>query len=88
MSRVREHEEAARSNDSAIDQRVSVSESAEGMIGGFKGERALRASAIMVDLRLAQSCIDRVAFKIVETKVEVYTERRGRKVPDGGGQNR
>ena len=44
------------------DQRVSVSESPEGMIGGFKGERALRASAIMVDLRLAQSCIDRVAL--------------------------
>ena len=40
----------------AIDQRVSLY---EGMIGGFKGERILRASAIRVDLRLAQSCIER-----------------------------
>ena len=51
---------AALSNaDGAVDQRVSVSESPEGKIGGFKGERALCASAIMVDLRLARSCIDR-----------------------------
>ena len=37
--------------DGAIDQRVSVSESPEGMIGGYKGQRALCASAIRVDLR-------------------------------------
>ena len=43
--------------DSAIDQRVSVSEYHEGMIGGFKGERrAFRASAVR---GLAQSCIER-----------------------------
>ena len=51
--------EATLEEDGAIDQSVSVSESPEGMIGGFKGERALCASAIMVDLRLARSCIDR-----------------------------
>ena len=58
MSCVSEVEEAALSNDT-IDQRVSVSESPEGMIGGFKGERALRTSAVRVDVRLAQSCIER-----------------------------
>ena len=43
--------EATLEEDNAIDQRVSVSESAEGMVGGFKGERALCASAIRVDLK-------------------------------------
>ena len=56
------------------------------MIGGLKGERALRASAVRVDVRLAQSCIERQSLEeeteeaSLETKVEVYTERRGRKV--------
>ena len=45
--------------DGAINQCVSVSESPEGMIGGLKGERTLCASVVRVDLRLAQSCIER-----------------------------
>ena len=40
--------EATLEEDGAIDQSVSVSESPEGMIGGFK-ERALRALTIRVD---------------------------------------
>ena len=43
--------QAALGEDGAIDQRVSVSELPEGMIGGFKSERAFCASAIRVDLR-------------------------------------